>query len=113
MLLAAVLTYIVTTFAAIVGETVSGIAALAPVLTPVLAVFIHRRSGALHAIALFSHLAGGLYSLLVFCFIVAWQLASFGVTRTFLLALFCALVTQTAAYFWRRVAASKVVSTAD
>jgi hypothetical protein len=107
MLLGAILTYIVTTFATIVGETWSGIAALAPVLTPVLAVFIHRRSGSAHAIALLSNLARGLYSLLVFCFVVAWQLALLGVTRTFLLALFCAILVQTATYLWRSAASKK------
>jgi hypothetical protein len=105
MLLGAVLTYIVTTFATTVGETWSGIAALAPVLTPVLAIFIHRRSGRAHAIALLSNLARGLYSLLIFCFIVAWQLEARGVTPTFLLALVCAIVVQTATYFWRRQSA--------
>jgi len=100
MLLGAVLTYIVTTFASTVGETWSGIAALAPVLTPVLAVFIHRRSGAPHVIALLSNLARGLYSLLVFCFVVAWQLPTLGITPTFLLALLCAGIVQAITYFW-------------
>ncbi len=107
MLLGAILTYIVTTFATTVGETWSGIAALAPVLTPVLAVFIHRRSGAAHVIALLSNLARGLYSLLVFCFVVAWQLAALGVARTFLLALMCALLVQAVTYVWRSVDSTK------
>jgi hypothetical protein len=90
----AVLTLIVTTFAQSVGTAWSGIAALAPVLTPVLAVFIHRRSGGTHAIALLKALPRGLFSLAAFCFVIAWQLESLGIATTFLVAVCIALTVQ-------------------
>lgn len=90
----ALLTLIVTTFAQSVGTTWSGIAALAPVLTPVLAVFVHRRSGGMHAIALLSALPRGVFSLAVFCFVIAWQLEALGIATTFALAIAGALGVQ-------------------
>jgi hypothetical protein len=107
MLMGATLMVAVTVSAAIVGPTWSGIAALAPVLTPVLAVFIHRSAkpnevGGAHAISLLSNLARGLYSLAVFCFVVAWQLEALGVLRGFSLALVAAILVQTATFYWRR-----------
>jgi hypothetical protein len=102
MLLGALLTLAVTTFANTVGTTWSGIAALAPVLTPVLAVFIHRRSGSGHAISLLANLARGLYSLTAFCFVVAWLLPRLGTMVTFSLALLVAIIVQTVTYLIRQ-----------
>jgi uncharacterized membrane protein (GlpM family) len=90
----AVLTLAVTHFAQSVGTAWSGIAALAPVLTPVLAVFIHRRSGGAHAIALLKALPRGLFSLAAFCFVIAWQLESLGIAIGFLVAICVALSVQ-------------------
>ncbi len=108
MAIGAALTYGVTTFAQTVGQVWSGIAALAPVLTPVLAVFIHARSGGAAAIALLRSLVSGLSSLAAFCFVVAWQLATLGIAKTFLLAVVAALVMQTATFYWRRQSAQKI-----
>ncbi len=107
MAIGAALTYVVTTFAQSVGEAWSGIAALAPVLTPVLAVFLHARSGGVAAIALLRALVGGLISLAAFCFVVAWQLATLGLAKTFLWAIVVALTMQTATYYWRKRALQK------
>jgi hypothetical protein len=100
--LGALLTLVVTTFAASVGTALSGVAALAPVLTPVIAVFMHRGDGAMHAISMLRSLAGGLYSLAAFCFVIAWQLASLGITRTFLLAIGVAIGVQSVSWWVRR-----------
>ncbi len=108
MAIGAALTFGVTTFALSVGPAWSGIAALAPVLTPVLAVFIHYRSGGVAAIALLRALVGGLISLAAFCFVVAWQLTTLGLAKTFLLAILVAMAMQTATYYWRKRARRKI-----
>jgi hypothetical protein len=97
----AALTLAVTTFAQSVGTAWSGIAALAPVLTPVLAVFIHRRSGGMHAIALLAALPRGVFSLAAFCFVIAWQLEALGIAITFTLAIIAALTVQAATFMGR------------
>jgi len=97
----AALTLLVTTSAQSLGTAWSGIAALAPVLSPVLAVFAHRRSGGDHAIALFKGLVRALYALAMFCFVVAWQIAELGTARAFGLAIVAALCVQAVTYFLR------------
>jgi len=94
MFLGALLTFAVTTLSQSVGTTWSGIASLAPILTPVISVFMHRRSGGVYAIVMLIALARGLYSLAAFCFIVAWQLEALGTARTFALAAATALILQ-------------------
>lgn len=94
MLLGALLTLAVTTTAQSAGATWSGIVSLAPILTPVISVFMHRRSGGIYAIAMLSALARGLVSLAAFCFVVAWQLETLGVATTFTLASVVALTLQ-------------------
>ena len=94
------LTFCVATYAAKLGTRLSGIAALAPVLTPVLAVFIHRRSGAEHAIALLRGLSRGLISLAVFVATVAWCLPQWGTAISFSVAVVAALTLHGAALLW-------------
>ena len=94
MVLGALLTLTVTTLSQSVGTTWSGVASLAPILTPVISVFMHRRSGGIYAIVMLTALARGLYSLAAFCFIVAWQLEALGNVRTFVLATAVALLLQ-------------------
>ncbi len=101
MLLGATLTLAVTGVAESVGTAWSGVASLAPVLTPVIAVFMHRGNGAQHAISLLRSLAGGLYSLAAFCFVIAWQLAVLGTAATFSLAIVVALVVQSITWLVR------------
>lgn len=104
MLLGAALTLVVTGIAESVGTAWSGVASLAPVLTPIIAVFMHRGNGsdgAHHAISLLRSLAGGLYSLAAFCFVIAWQLPALGIAKGFGLAICVALGVQSASWFLR------------
>ncbi len=94
MFFGAALALAVTTFSESVGPTWSGVASLAPILTPVISVFMHRRSGGVYAIVMLIALARGLYSLAAFCFIVAWQLEALGIANTFALATVVALILQ-------------------
>jgi hypothetical protein len=95
----AALTLAVTAAAMTLGPTWSGIAALAPVLTPVIAVFMHRaggtQTGGPHAIAMLTSLARGLYALAAFCAAVASLLPTQGVAVAFGVATGLALAVQT------------------
>ena len=102
MFLGALLTLAVTTLSQSVGTTWSGVASLAPILTPVISVFMHRRSGGIYAIVMLTALARGLYSLAAFCFMVAWQLEALGTARTFALAAAVALILQGATLLLQR-----------
>jgi hypothetical protein len=107
----AALTLVVTGAAQTFGAAWSGIAALAPLLSPILAIFTHRRSGSAHAIALFRGLVRGLYALATFCFVLAWQIIEIGIARAFMLAITAALVVQGVTFFMRlRALASVSVS---
>lgn len=99
MLAGATLTYLVTSYGQNWGATWAGVASLAPVMTPVLAVFVHRRSGGNHAIALLKGLVRGLAALTVFCAVVAWQLTSLGIGTTFVIAIAAALAVQGLTYY--------------
>jgi hypothetical protein len=96
------LTLLVTGAARTLGPAWSGIAALAPLLSPILAIFIHRRSGSAHAIALFRGLVRGLYALATFCFVVSWLLVEQGIAQAFGLAIAAALTVQGMTFFMRR-----------
>lgn len=98
----AALTLLVTGAALTLGPAWSGIAALAPLLSPILAIFTHRRSGSAHAIALFRGLVRGLYALATFCFVLSWQIVEVGIARAFILAIIAALVVQGVTFFMRR-----------
>ncbi len=102
MAVGGLLTFGIATYAASLGPRLSGIAALAPVLTPVLAVFIHRRSGADHAIALLRGLARGLITLAVFVATIAWCLPQWGTAFSFSAAIVVALVLHALALFLAR-----------
>ncbi len=102
MAVGGLLTYGVATYAASLGTRLSGIAALAPVLTPVLAVFVHRRSGADHAIALLRGLSRGLITLAVFVATVAWCLPQWGIAISFSVAIAVALLLHGFALWWSR-----------
>jgi hypothetical protein len=96
------LTLVVTGAAQTLGPAWSGIAALAPLLSPILAIFVHRRSGSAHAIALFRGLVRGIYSLATFCFFLAWLLVEQGIAQAFVLAIAAALTVQGVTFFMRR-----------
>lgn len=91
MLAGALLTLLVTAIAESVGERWSGIAALAPLLTPILAVFTHQRNGAMHAIALLRALVRGLFALATFCLVLALWLPTLGMAWGFALGIVAAL----------------------
>jgi uncharacterized membrane protein (GlpM family) len=67
MLAGAALTALVTSLANRTGARVSGILALFPVMSAVLAVFTHRNAGAPAVIVMLRAFVGGLYSLAAFC----------------------------------------------
>ncbi len=98
MIAGAVLTLTVTLIAKSVGETWSGIVALAPVLTPILAVFTHYRNGGNHAIALLKGLVRGLFALATFCWLIALLLETLGIARTFMLSIVAALIVHEATF---------------
>jgi hypothetical protein len=95
------LTLIVTATAQTLGAAWSGIAALAPLLSPVLAIFTHRRSGGAHAIALFKGLVRGLYALATFCFVLASLIVDLGIPSAFAIAIAAALCVQGITFFMR------------
>ena len=94
MLAGATLTWIVTALAVRAGPAWSGVVSLAPVLTPVVAVFTHRRGGGVHAVVLLRGLAGGAYSLASFCLAVAVLLPRWDIAGTFSAASALALLVQ-------------------
>ena len=96
------LTLLVTATAQTLGAAWSGIAALAPLLSPVLAIFTHRRSGGAYAIALFKGLVRGLYALATFCFVLAALIVDLGIPSAFGLAIAAALCVQGITFFMRR-----------
>jgi hypothetical protein len=95
------LTLVVTASAQTFGAAWSGIAALAPLLSPVLAIFTHRRSGGAHAIALFKGLVRGLYALSTFCFVLAALIVDLGIPASFAVAIAAALCVQGFTFFMR------------
>jgi len=101
-LVGALLTLAVTTLSQSVGTTLSAIASLAPILTPVIPVFMHRRSGGIHTIVMLTALARGLYLLAAFCFIVASRLEALGTARTLVLAPAIALILQGGTLLYQR-----------
>jgi hypothetical protein len=96
------LTLFVTAIADNVGEAWSGIAALAPLLTPILAVFIHVRSGADHVVAMLRSLVRGVFALATFCFVLSLVLPTLGIPMGFALAIVSALAVHTVTFFMLR-----------
>ena len=94
MLAGAVVTIAVTSLAAAIGPAWSGMFAVFPVLSIVLAVFLHRASGAAFATTLLKSMIWGLYAFTSFCFTVAMLLPRLGVAVAFACAVGVAVVVQ-------------------
>lgn len=94
MLAGAAMTLAVTTLAAAIGPSWSGMFAVFPVITIVLAVFSHRASGAAFAATLLRAMIWGLYSLTSFCLALATLLPRQGLAVSFVAASAVALAVQ-------------------
>jgi hypothetical protein len=90
----AALCWAVTTASSRLGSTWSGLLAVFPVLTSVLAVFTHRELGAAGTIKMLSAMVRGLYSLAAFCLALSLTLSSLSATWAFAMAILFALVVQ-------------------
>jgi hypothetical protein len=86
MVAGAALTFGVTLVAGAVGPRWSGLLSVFPVLASVLAVFTHRAHGPEFTTALLRSMAGGMYSLLAFCFVVAVALPRVATAAAFAVA---------------------------
>ena len=100
MLAGALLTLAVTSLANVAGPGLSGLLALFPVLSAILAVFTHRSGGADAVITLLAALARGLGSLAGFCFALPLLLERTSIGVAFGLSVAIALLIQTA--LWKR-----------
>jgi hypothetical protein len=94
MLAGAAVTLAVTTLAAAIGPSWSGMFAVFPVITIVLSVFSHRTSGPAFAATLLRAMIWGLYSLASFCLALAVLLPQQSVAASFLAAVAIALAVQ-------------------
>lgn len=94
MLAGAAVTLAVTTLAAAIGPSWSGMFAVFPVITTVLSVFSHRASGPAFTATLLRAMIWGLYSLAGFCFALAVLLPRQSVTVSFLAAVAVAIAVQ-------------------
>jgi hypothetical protein len=94
MLAGAAITLAVTSLAAAIGPSWSGMFAVFPVITIVLSVSSHRASGAAFAATLLRAMIWGLYSLASFCLALAVLLPQQGVTISFLAAIAAAVAVQ-------------------
>jgi hypothetical protein len=103
MLAGAALVVLVTHFAANLGPHLSGLFAVFPVITSVLAVFSHRYSGYECTVLLLRGLLFGLYAFAAFCLALAMLLPAWGIGPGFLAAVSCALLVQ----FLSRVAVQR------
>ena len=90
----AALTLGVTLASERLGPVWSGLLAVFPVLTLVLAVFSHRGQGAAYTAALLRALVTGLYAFAAFCFVLAHTVPHVGVLAAFGAATLAALVAQ-------------------
>ena len=103
MLAGAALVVLVTHFAANLGPQLSGLFAVFPVITSVLAVFSHRHSGHECTVLLLRGLLFGLIAFAAFCFALAMLLPEWGTGAGFVAAVGCALLIQ----FLSRVAVQR------
>jgi len=103
MLAGAALVVLVTHFAANLGPHLSGLLAVFPLITSVLAVFSHRYSGYECTVLLLRGLLIGLYAFAAFCLALAMVLPAYGTGLGFLAAVSCALLVQ----FLSRVAVQR------
>ena len=90
----AILVLAVTYFAASVGARLSGLLAMFPVISTVLAVFSHRQCGHEFTICLLRGIVFGWYAFLVFCVVLGWALPQLAIGAAFLSASAAAVVAQ-------------------
>jgi len=93
----AAMVLLVTAVAEAVGTAWTGLIAVFPVMSSVLAVFSHRANGAGFAAALLRSMVGGFYAFIAYCLSVALLLEHWGVAATFGVAVSAAVVVQGAA----------------
>jgi len=96
MIAGAILVLAVTYSAASFGAQLSGLLAMFPVISTVLAVFSHRQCGHEFTICLLRGIVFGWYAFLVFCVVLGWALPLFGIGTAFLAAIAGAAVAQIA-----------------
>ena len=96
MIAGAMLVLAVTYFAASFGAQLSGLLAMFPVISTVLAVFSHRQYGHEFTICLLRGIVFGWYAIVVFCVVLGWALPQFGIGAAFLAAIAGAAVAQIA-----------------
>jgi hypothetical protein len=94
MLAGAAVALTVTSLAAAIGPSWSGMFAVFPVITIVLAVFSHRTSGPAFTTILLRAMIWGLYALTSFCLALAVLLPQQGVTVSFVAAIAVAIAVQ-------------------
>jgi hypothetical protein len=93
MITAAVLVFLLTVLAPLVGPIASGVAVVAPVYTSILTVFNHMKSGA-RAMAVLKGLVTGAFSSVTFYVIVALFLEKLTIVVCFGLAALACLAVQ-------------------
>ena len=94
MLAGAALVVLVTHFAANLGPDLTGLFAVFPVITSVLAVFSHRLSGYECTVALLRGVLFGLIALAAFCLALALLMPRWGIGLSLVNAVICALLVQ-------------------
>jgi len=94
MLAGAAITLAVTTLAAAIGPSWSGMFAVFPVISIVLSVFSHRACGPAFAATLLRAMVWGMYSLASFCLALAILLPRQGLAVSFVAATAAALAVQ-------------------
>jgi hypothetical protein len=90
----AALTLTVSAVASPLGSTTSGLLAVFPVLTIVLAVFSHRANGASFASTLLRAMVTGLYSLVAFCAVLSLALQQTSIPVAFTAAIAVSIAVQ-------------------
>jgi hypothetical protein len=90
----ALLTLAVSTAAHSLGSSWSGLLAMFPVLSTVLAVSSHRVGGPAHSSAVLRGLVTGLYAFTAFCIVLAFALKSLPISGAFTVAAAACLVVQ-------------------
>ena len=96
----AALVVLVTHFASALGARMSGLFAMFPLMTTVLAGFSHHYSGSVFAITLLRGMVYGYFSFAVFCLLLAICLPLYGLTLSFLIAVPGVLGTQLIARYF-------------
>lgn len=94
MVVAVLLVFFTTGIADKVGSEWTGLIAMFPLLSTILAVFSHAGQGPGFAVTMLRGLAKGLYALTSYCVVIALFLPEWGVALTYLAAVAAALVTQ-------------------